>query len=71
MPIFFDILQKEIGLSRSGRIVLSKESKRFVSTPNVIIPIKKFLLGIVDFLEEFEDHPLFIISKVIFLKIAF
>jgi len=71
MTFFFELLRKEIGLSRTGRIILSKEFKRFVSTPNTVIPLKNFLLSIVSFLEEFEKHQIFIISKVMFLKIAF
>ena len=71
MTFFFELLSKEIGLSRTGRIILSKEFKRYVSTPNTVIPLKKFLLSKVSYLEEFEKHQIFIISKVIFLKIAF
>jgi len=71
MTFFFELQSKEIGLSRSGRIILSKEFKKYVSTPNTVIPLKKFLLSMVPFLEEFERHQIFIISKVMFLKIAF
>ena len=71
MTFFFELLSKEIGLSRTGRIVLSKEFKKYVSTPNTVIPLKKFLLSMVSYLEEFEKHQIFIISKVMFLKIAF
>ena len=71
MTFFFELLTKEIGLSRTGRILLSKEFKRFVSTPNTVIPLKKYLLSMVSFLEEFEKHQIFIISKMMFLKFAF
>ena len=71
MRIFFELVSKNIGLSRIGRIILSKEEKRYVSSPNIIIPIKKSLVNMVDFLEEFEKHPLFLISNEIFLKISF
>ncbi|MCJ7651590.1 MAG: DUF5591 domain-containing protein, partial [Candidatus Lokiarchaeota archaeon] len=64
-------MSKNIGLSRIGRIILSKEEKRYVSSPNIIIPIKKSLVNMVDFLEEFEKHPIFLISNEIFLKISF
>jgi len=71
MRIFFELVSKNIGLSRIGRIILSKEEKRYVSSPNIIIPIKKSLVNMVDFLEEFEKQPIFLISNEIFLKISF
>ncbi len=71
MRIFFELVSKKIGLSRIGRIILSKEEKRYVSSPNLIIPIKRSLVNMVDFLEEFEKHPIFLISNEIFLKISF
>ena len=64
-------MSKKIGLSRIGRIVLSKEEKRYVSSPNIIIPIKRSLVNMLDFLEEFEKHPIFLISNDMFLKISF
>ncbi|MHA1498957.1 MAG: DUF5591 domain-containing protein [Promethearchaeota archaeon] len=64
-------MKKRIGLSRIGRIILSKEEKRYVSSPNIIIPIKRSLINMVDFLEEFEKHPIFLISNEIFLKKSF
>ena len=71
MRIFFELVSKKIGFSRIGRIILSKEEKRYVSSPNIVIPIKRSLVNMVDFLEEFEKHPLFLISNEIFLKISF
>ena len=71
MRIFFELVKKRIGLSRIGRIILSKEEKRYVSSPNIIIPIKRSLINMLDFLEEFEKHPIFLISNEIFLKISF
>lgn len=71
MRNFFELVSKNIGFSRIGRIILSKEEKRYVSSPNIIIPIKRSLINMVDFLEEFESHPIFLISNEIFLKISF
>ena len=71
MTFFFELLSKEIGFSRSGRIILFKEFKKFVSTPNIVIPLKEFLSSRISFLEEFEKYKFFIISKEKFLKIAF
>jgi len=71
MTFFFELLSKEIGFSRTGRIVLSKELKKYVTTPNTVIPLKEFLSSRIAFLEEFEKYQFFIISKVKFLKIAF
>ncbi|MFX1434721.1 MAG: DUF5591 domain-containing protein, partial [Promethearchaeota archaeon] len=71
MNYFFEILNKRIGYSRVGRIKLSKEPKKYVKTPNVILPMRNFLMKDVNFLEEFEDHEIFLISKEVFLKIGF
>ncbi|MFW9947599.1 MAG: DUF5591 domain-containing protein [Candidatus Odinarchaeota archaeon] len=71
MNYFYEILNKRIGYSRVGRIKLSKEQKKFVTTPNVILPMRNFLMKNVNFLEEFEDHEIFLISKEVFLKIGF
>ncbi len=71
MSIFFDLIETRIGFSRIGRMNLSKEKKLFIRTPNVIIPIKNVLMKQFNFIQEFEDHDLFIISKEIFLKIGF
>ncbi len=71
MNYFYEILNKRIGYSRVGRIKLSKEPKKYVKTPNVILPMRNFLLKNVNFLEEFEDHEIFLISKEVFLKIGF
>lgn len=71
MKYFYELIRKKIGYSREGRIVLNKESKKYVKTPSLIIPIKSILMAQLSFLEFFEDHELFLISKEIFLKISF
>ena len=71
MNYFFELLTKNVGFSRVGRIVCSKETKSFISTPNIIVPMKKSLMNNVSFLEEFEDHELFLILKDFYLKIGF
>lgn len=71
MSNFFELLENRIGFSRIGRMSLSKEKKLFIRTPNVTIPIKNVLMKQFSFIQEFEDHELFIISKEIFLKIGF
>lgn len=71
MNYFFELLAKKIGFSRIGRISLSKERKLHIKTPNIIIPIKIALMKQFNFIQEFETHDLFIISKEIFLKIGF
>jgi len=71
MSNFFELLENRIGFSRIGRMSLSKEKKLYIRTPNVVIPIKNVLMKQFNFIQEFEDHELFIISKEIFLKIGF
>ncbi|NHJ19949.1 MAG: hypothetical protein EAX91_03310 [Candidatus Lokiarchaeota archaeon] len=71
MNYFFELLTKSVGFSRIGRIVCSKETKKFISTPNIIVPMKKSLMNNVNFLEEFEDHEIFLILKDFYLKIEF
>ncbi len=71
MNYFFELLANRIGFSRIGRISLSKERKLHIKTPNIIIPIKSALMKQFNFIQEFETHDLFIISKEIFLKIGF
>ena len=71
MNYFFELITKSVGFSRVGRIVYSKETKRFISTPNIIIPMKKSLMNNVSFLEEFEDHEIFLVLKDFYLKIGF
>ncbi len=71
MSYFFELITKSVGFSRVGRIVCSKESKRFISTPNIIIPMKKSLMNDLNFLEEFEDHEIFSILKDFYLRIGF
>jgi len=71
MNYFFELITKGVGFSRIGRIICSKESKRFISTPNIIIPMKKSLMNNLKFLEEFEDHEIFLILKDFYLQIGF
>ena len=71
MNYFFELITKSVGFSRVGRIVCSKETKRFISTPNIIVPMKKSLMNSVSFLEEFEDHEIFLILKDFYLRIGF
>ena len=71
MNYFFELLTKGVGFSRVGRIVCSKETKKFISTPNIIVPMKKSLMNNLSFLEEFEDHEIFLILKDFYLKIGF
>jgi len=71
MSFFFELLSSKIGFSRIGRISLSKERKIYFNTPNIIIPIKNTLMKQINFIQEFERHDLFQISKEIFLKIGF
>jgi len=71
MSNFFELLENRIGFSRIGRINFSKVEKLYIRTPNVAIPIKNVLMKQFSFIQEFENHDLFIISKEIFLKIGF
>jgi len=71
MNYFFEVLTKKIGYSRIGRILFSKERKLYIKTPNIIIPIKSTLMKQLNFIQEFENHELFKITKEFFLKIGF
>jgi len=71
MSNFFELLENRIGFSRIGRMNLSKERKLYIRTPNVAIPIKIVLMKQFSFIQEFENHDLFVISKEIFLKMGF
>lgn len=71
MTYFFEVLASKIGYSRLGRMIFSKERKLFITTPNIIIPIKSSLMKQFSFIQEFENHELFAISKEFFLKIGF
>ncbi|UCD00557.1 MAG: DUF5591 domain-containing protein [Promethearchaeota archaeon] len=64
-------MSNKIGYSRIGRILFSKERKLYIATPNLIIPIKSVLMKQFSFIQEFENHDLFSISKEFFLKIGF
>ncbi|MFX1312892.1 MAG: DUF5591 domain-containing protein [Promethearchaeota archaeon] len=71
MNYFFELIANRIGYSRIGRISLSRDRNLYINTPNIIIPIKNSLMKQFSFIQEFENHKLFIISKEIFLKIGF
>lgn len=71
MNISYEILAKKIGLSRIGRIYLSRTSRQRLNTPTIAIPLERFLMKQFSFIKEFEKHSLFIISKDIYLKAHF
>lgn len=71
MDLFFDLKSKEIGYSRIGRIYLSSKDKKYFNTPNIVIPMTNTLISNMNFLEYFETHEIFFITKQIFLKIGF
>jgi len=71
MNFSYELLSKKIGLSRIGRIYLSKALKERIKTPTIAIPLNKFLMKQFNFVKEFEKHSLFIISKQIYLKAHF
>ena len=71
MDLFFDLKSKKIGYSRIGRIYLSSKEKKYFKSPNIVIPMTNTLMGNINFLEYFETHPIFFITKQIFLKIGF
>ena len=60
MDYIFELVTKQIGFSRTGRIVLSKKSKKYITTPNILIPLKSILINDANFAQEFEDHDVFI-----------
>ena len=68
MTIFFELLEKKIGLARIGRIILSKKNKDFIHTPNFLVPINQNLTKNANFNEEFESHRIFITSKKKYLS---
>jgi len=71
MDLFFDLKSKKIGYSRIGRMYLSSKERTYFKTPNIVIPMTNTLMGNINFLEYFETHPIFFITKQIFLKIGF
>ncbi|MFX1302335.1 MAG: DUF5591 domain-containing protein [Promethearchaeota archaeon] len=71
MTYIFEVLNSKIGYSRIGRILFSKKRKLYITTPNIVIPIKSALMKQLNFIQEFENHDLFIITKELFLKIGF
>ena len=68
MPFFFELLEKKIGLSRVGRITLSNEKKKVISTPNIMVPFQNVLMHNFNFLKEFETHDAFVISQDKYLE---
>jgi len=71
MTYFFEVLNSKIGYSRIGRIIFSKKRKLYITTPNIVVPIKSALMKQLNFIQEFENHDLFVITKEFFLKIGF
>ena len=63
MTFFFEVLTKKIGLSRIGRLSMSKSSKNYIKTPITAIPLRKSLITRLNYMKEFENHNLFIISE--------
>jgi archaeosine synthase len=68
MPFFFELLEKKIGLSRVGRITLSNEKKKVISTPNIVVPFQNVLMHNFNFLKEFETQDTFLISQDKYLE---
>jgi len=71
MTHFFEVISTKVGYSRIGRVLISKKPIIYSKTPNILIPIRNVLMHQLNFIEQFENHDLFIISKEIFLKISF
>ncbi len=71
MSYFYEVLSKQAGYSRIGRMILSKEPKLYISTPEIVIPMKRTLMNHLGFLEEVQEHKIFLITKEIYLKIGF
>ncbi len=59
----FELLSKETGFARIGRVIVSKEQKKYLSTPNIVIPINKALERNLNFNEQFEKHEFFSVSE--------
>ncbi|TFG08306.1 MAG: hypothetical protein EU539_02805 [Promethearchaeota archaeon] len=68
MSYFFDLLKSKAGFSRIGRLVISKEKKAHVNTPNIVIPINNILVRNFNFIEEFENHNAFSLSDINFFE---
>lgn len=68
MTYFFELIAKKVGFSRIGRIVIFKEGKKYLATPNIIIPMNSILKQNSSFVREFENHDLFQISNEKYLK---
>ncbi len=68
MTFFFEVLNSQVGLARSGRILGSEKDKKYIYTPNIIIPLNSILMNHIDFISEFQDHVLFKISREEILK---
>ncbi|MFX0073368.1 MAG: hypothetical protein ACFFAO_20000, partial [Candidatus Hermodarchaeota archaeon] len=48
--------------------IISKEKKKYISTPNIIIPIKELLIKEQYFIEYFYDHDVFSFSEINYLE---
>ncbi len=68
MTIFFNLIRKKIGLSRIGRITFSSTFVNSLKTPTVAFPLNYTLLHDDNFIKEFEDQSLFVISDLNLLK---
>lgn len=68
MTIFFNLLKKKIGLSRIGRISFISDSKNYLKTPTIALPLKPNLVHQVKSIEDFKEQSLYIISDENYLK---
>ena len=71
MTYFFELIAKKIGLSRIGRLLLSQTSKNYKGTPIIAIPLDNLLMKQLNYIKEFENHTLFLVSEERFLKSEF
>ncbi|TFG30266.1 MAG: hypothetical protein EU532_01385 [Promethearchaeota archaeon] len=68
MTLFFELLKKKIGFSRIGRITITSQNRKYIPTPNIIIPLINNFIEQADFVENFEDNDFFIFSNEDFFK---
>ncbi|MHA1641594.1 MAG: DUF5591 domain-containing protein [Promethearchaeota archaeon] len=71
MTIYYEVLNKNLGYSRIGRMILSKDSRLYVNTPNIVIPFEKFLSNNINFLDSFTNQEIFRILDKEFLNKSF
>ena len=71
MKPFYDLSSKNVGYSRVGRALFHENSKSYIDTPHLVLPLKSILMKHLSFLEELQDHPIFLITREIYLKISF